>query len=108
MYVGNGAKVGSDESVIVLSEAKVGVGLFAGRLDNLASVVASTAINANLASTVASMFISSLPSFEGIGSLICPVALPTALPQAKIEVIAAPKIKNRTRVSFFIMILKVL
>ena len=108
MYVGNGVKVGNGASVLVLRAATVGVGLFAGRLDNLASAVASAAINANLASTVASMFISSLPSFEGIGSLICPVALPTALPQAKIEVIAAPKIKKRTSVSFFITVLKML
>ncbi len=82
MYVGNGVKVGNGGSVIVLSAGNVGVGLFAGRSDNLASAVDSAAINANLASTVASMFMSPLPSFEKIGSSICPVAFPTALPQA--------------------------
>jgi|TARA_B100000745_G_scaffold228245_1_gene152853 hypothetical protein len=82
VYVGNGIKVGNGESVIVLSGANVGVGVFAGVSDNLASAVDSTAINANLASTVASMFISRLLFFEGVGSSICPVAFPTALPQA--------------------------
>ena len=80
--MGNGVKVGNGESVIVLSAVSAGVGLFAGLSDNLASGVDSAAINANLASTVASMFMSLLPSFEGIGSSICPVAFPTALPQA--------------------------
>ena len=57
MYVGNGVKVGNSPSVVVLSVAPLGVGLFAGLSDNLASAVDSAAINANLASTVASMFI---------------------------------------------------
>ena len=81
VYVGSGAKVGNGESVIVVGEANVGVGLIERISDNLASAVDSTAIDANLASTVASMFISSLVSFEGTGSSICPVAFPTALPQ---------------------------
>lgn len=80
--MGNGVKVGNGESVIVLSAVSAGVGLFAGLSDNLASVVDSAAINANLASTVASMFMSPLLPFEGVGSSICPVALPTVLPQA--------------------------
>jgi hypothetical protein len=82
VYVGNGVKVGNGGSVIVLTTANVGVGLFAGLSNNLASAVDSAAINANLASTVASMFMSPLLSFEGVGSSICPVAFPTALPQA--------------------------
>ena len=80
--MGNGVKVGNGESVIVLSGVSAGVGLFAGLSDNLASGVDSAAINANLASTVALMFMSPLLPFEGVGSSICPVALPTALPQA--------------------------
>ena len=80
--MGNGVKVGNGESVIVLSAVSAGVVLFAGLSDNLASAVDSAAINANLASTVASMFMSLLPSFEKIGSLVCHVAFPTALPQA--------------------------
>ena len=80
--MGNGVKVGNGESLIILSAVSAGVGVFAGFSDNLASAVDSAAINANLASTVASMFMSLLPSFEGIGSSVCPVAFPTALPQA--------------------------
>ena len=58
MYVGNGVRVGNGASVVVLGASTVGVGLFAGPFDNLDSAVASAAINANLASTVASMLIS--------------------------------------------------
>ena len=49
--------MGNSPTVVVLSVAALGVGLFAGLSDNLASAVDSAAINANLASTVASMFI---------------------------------------------------
>ena len=80
--MGNGVKVGNGESVIILSAVSAGVAAFSGLSDNLASAVDSAAINANLASTVALMFISPLLAFEGVGSYICPVALPTALPQA--------------------------